>query len=264
LTIAGWLLGQGAVTATACEVNETETGTVASVIDGETLQLRDGRTVRLIGAKAPRPPLNWRGDDPWPLVDDAKVELEALALGKPVELGFGGRRSDRHGHLLAQVFVVAGGERLWLQQGMVGRGLARVYSFADNRACVAELLAAESEARAKRRGVWRTSAYRIVPALDLERLGRLIHTYQLVEGRVVAVGEGRIRIFLNFAQDWRRDFTLSVARKDLKVFAAAGLDLRALAGKRVRVRGTLVWRNGPTIEATHPEQIEFLPDVPGT
>ncbi|HSD92032.1 MAG TPA: hypothetical protein VLB11_03290, partial [Methyloceanibacter sp.] len=117
------------------------------------------------------------------------------------------------------------------------------------------------------RGAWvsgRTSAYRIVPALDLERLGRLIHTYQLVEGRVVAVGEGRIRIFLNFAQDWRRDFTLGVERKDLKVFAAAGIDLRGLAGKWVRVRGTLLWRNGPTIEATHPEQIEPLPDAPGT
>ncbi len=33
--------------------------------------------------------------------------------------------------------------RLWLQQEMVGQGLARVYSFPDNRACVRELLASE-------------------------------------------------------------------------------------------------------------------------
>jgi hypothetical protein len=143
---------------------------------------------------------------------------------------------------------------------MVARGLG-VYSFADNRACTPELLAAESEARAKRLGVWGSSAYRIFQAVDLERLGRLIHTYQLVEGRVVAVGEGRIRIYLNFAQDWRRDFTL-VDRKDLSAFAAAGIDLRSLGGKRVRVRGTLAWRNGPMIEASHPEQIELLPEGP--
>jgi endonuclease YncB( thermonuclease family) len=49
----------------ACDVSEPETGTVANVIDGETLQLTDGRTVRLIGAKAPMPPLGWRGEDPW-------------------------------------------------------------------------------------------------------------------------------------------------------------------------------------------------------
>jgi endonuclease YncB( thermonuclease family) len=43
------------------------------------------------------------------LVEKARAALERLALAKPVELGFDGRRSDRHGHLLAQVFVVAGG-----------------------------------------------------------------------------------------------------------------------------------------------------------
>ena len=130
----GWLLGAGAAPAASCDLPEPETGTVAAVVDGETLRLTDGRIVRLIGAKAPSPPLGWRGDDPWPLVEKAKAALERLALAKPVELGFDGRPSDRHGHLLAQVFVVAGGERVWLQQEMVARGLARVYSFADNRA----------------------------------------------------------------------------------------------------------------------------------
>jgi endonuclease YncB( thermonuclease family) len=243
-------------------LSEPEIATVAAIIDGETLKLVDGRTVRLIGAKAPMPPLGWRGDDPWPLVEEAKQALERLSSGKDIELRLGGARSDRHGHLLAHGFVVAEGERVWLQEAMVAKGLARVYSLPDNRGCVRELLARESEARAKRIGVWSSSAYRIVNALDLERLGRLIHSYQLVEGKVVAVGQGRIRIYLNFAQDWRRDFTVSVERKDLGAFAAAGLDLKALAGRRLRVRGTLAWQNGPMIEASHPEQIELLPADP--
>ena len=41
----------------ACDLSEPEKGTVAAVIDGETLKLADGRIVRLIGAKAPMPPL---------------------------------------------------------------------------------------------------------------------------------------------------------------------------------------------------------------
>jgi hypothetical protein len=90
-------------------------------------------------------------------------------------------------------------------------------------------------------------------------LGRLTHSYQLVEGTVLAVGEGGGRLYLNFAEDWRRDFTISVDRKDAPAFAAAGIDLKALAGKRLRVRGFLAWRNGPMIEASHPEQIELLP-----
>ena len=262
VTFAAMLGGLG-LPAWACDLSPPEAATVAAVLDGETLKLTDGRTVRLIGAKAPMSPLGWRGEDPWPLVDEAKDALSVLAAaGKTVELRFGGLRQDRHGHVLAQVFVVEGENRLWLQEALVARGLARVYSFSDNRACVAELLAREKEARAKRFGVWGSYAYRIEPALDAKRLGRLIHSYQLVEGTVVAVGEGAGRLYLNFTADWRSDFTVSVDRKNASVFAAAGIDLKALTGKRLRARGFLAWRNGPTIEATHPEQIELLPDNP--
>jgi endonuclease YncB( thermonuclease family) len=134
--------------AVACDLSAPERATVASVEDGETLTLTDGRTVRLIGAKAPSAPLGWRGDDPWPFVAEAKEALSRLASGVEVELRFGGRRSDRHGYLLTQVFVVRDGGRLWLQKDLIARGLARVYSFPDNRACVAELLAREADARA--------------------------------------------------------------------------------------------------------------------
>ena len=85
----------------------------------------------------------------------------------------------------------------------------------------------------------------VASALDLQRLGRLTHSYQLVEGTVAPVGEGGGRIYLNFAKDWRSDFTISVDRKDAPAFAAAGIDLKALPGKRLRVRGFLGWRNGP-------------------
>ncbi len=257
---AAWLAGPFCLPARACDLSPTETGRVATVLDGETLRLTDGRTVRLIGAKAPMPPLGWRGDDPWPLVDEAKDALTRLASGRDIELRFGGSRLDRHGYLLAQVFMPAGESRLWLQEELVAKGLARVYSFPDNRACIAELLAREREARAKRLGVWSSSSYRIESALDLKRLGRLIYSYQLVEGRVAAVGEGGGRLYLNFAPDWRSDFTISVERKDLSAFAAAGIDLKHLTGARLRVRGFLAWRNGPVIEASHPEQIELLPE----
>ena len=244
--------------ALACDLPPPETATVASVLDGETLKLTDGKTVKLIGAKAPMPPLGWRGEDPWPFVEEAREALEKLASNKTVELRFGGRRTDRHGYLLAQVFVVSGGKRLWLQDELVGKGLARVYSLPDNLACTPELLTSEGKARAKRFGLWASSAYRIQDARDEKRLDRLIHTYQLVEGTVLAVGEGSAWLYLNFSDDWRRDFTVSIARKHVRAFAAAGLDPKSLAGKRVRVRGWLAWRNGPSIEASHPEQIELL------
>ena len=179
-----------ATEARPCDLPPPESASVAAVLDGETLKLADGRIVKLIGAKAPVAPLGWRGDDPWPFVEEAKAALEALAANKAIELRFGGSRTDRHGYLLAQVFVAAGDRRLWLQEELVEKGLARVYSLPDNRACTAELLAREKEARGKRLGLWSSSAYRIEDAGDAERLGRPFHSYQLIEGTVLNVGQG--------------------------------------------------------------------------
>jgi micrococcal nuclease len=109
--------------------------------------------------------------------------------------------------------------------------------------------------------VWGSPAYRIESADDVKRLGRLTQSYQLVEGKIAKVGEGGGRRYLNFADDWRSDFTISIERKDVGVFTSAGIDLKGLAGKRVRVRGWVEWRNGPMIAATHPEQLELLPDA---
>lgn len=119
-------------------------------------------------------------------------------------------------------------------------------------------LAREAEARKARRGLWRSWAYRIRDALDVEGLGRLTRTYQLVEGTVHAVGEGKKRLYVNFAPDWRQDFTIVIDRKSLARFEAAGLELGHLADARVRVRGWLEWWNGPMIAASEPEQIEIL------
>lgn len=107
---------------------------MAEVNDGETLTLTDGTVVRLVGAKAPSASLGWRGDQPWPLVAEAKEALSQLASGAEVELRFGGTKVDRHGHALAQMFALKGGERVWLQGELVAKGLARVYSFPDNHA----------------------------------------------------------------------------------------------------------------------------------
>lgn len=164
--------------------------------------------------------------------------------------------------MLAQVFVAGEGEPAWLQETLVARGFARVYSLSDARACVPALFSVEAMAREARAGLWRSWAYRVRDAADIEGLGRLTRTYQLVEGTVHAIGEGRRLLYVNFAEDWRRDFTVTIERRQLARFEAAGLDFGRLAGARVRVRGWLEWWNGPMIAATNPEQIEVLSPAP--
>src|ERR1700674_2836938 len=110
IIVAVELVGAGLSPArAACDLSDPETCTVAAVLDGETLQLSDGRIVRLIGAKAPSAPLGWRGEDPWPLVEEAKKALDKLASRREGELKYVRRHIDPHGHAPAQVFVVSAG-----------------------------------------------------------------------------------------------------------------------------------------------------------
>ena len=173
-------------------------------------------------------------------------------MGRSVTLYFGGRRQDRYGRALAHLYRDDG---LWLQGEMLARGLARVYSFRDNRAGVPEMLAREAQARAKRLGIWRNPFYAVrradAPEIPSDR-------FELVEGRVLDVATVRNRTYVNFGDDWRSDFTLNLASSARKLFEREGFDLEGLEGRRVRARGWIKSYNGPMIDITHPEQIEIL------
>ncbi|WP_236893901.1 thermonuclease family protein [Devosia sp. SL43] len=233
-------------------------GTVVQVTDGDTLVLDSGLVVRLIGMQAPKLPLGREGFPTWPLAPEAKAALEALALNKTVQLGYGGAEIDRYERALAHVFVATPEGDVWAQQAMVARGLARVYSFPDNRACLDLLFAAEGRARLSGLGIWRDPYYSVraanAPGDLLARAGQ----YELVEGRVLLAEQGGGRVYLNFGRFWKEDFTAVIEAPALRVFAEAGIDPLVLEGALVRVRGWVDDRDGPRIEVTHPEQIEVL------
>jgi endonuclease YncB( thermonuclease family) len=236
---------------------EDEAGVrVAQVVDGDTLVLERPVTgaaqVRLVGIQAPKLPLGRPGFPTWPLAAEAKRALEDLTLGRTVTLSFGGRRIDRHGRLLAHLHDRRG---TWIQGEMIRLGMARVYSFPDNRSRVAELLDLEGRARAAGRGIWGHPFYDVLAPGET---GRHIDTFQLIEGAVLDAANVRGRVFLNFGPDWRTDFTVTLDPKTARLFVREGIDPLALEGRRIRVRGWLAWRNGPQIEATHPEQIEVV------
>ena len=109
---------------------------------------------------------------------------------------------------------------------------------------MSELLVREAEARSKGEGIWGSWAYRVLAADNVERLGRLTRSYQLVEGVVAQVGESSGRIYLNFDKDWRKDFTVLIERKDGDAFKAAGIDPKALAERNSGFAGGSSGRTG--------------------
>ena len=83
-------------------------GVVESIVDGDTLVLKNGSEVRLVGIQAPKLPLGRRNFPTWPLAPEAKMLLTKLAIGKKLTLKYGGRKIDRHGRILAHLYLKDG------------------------------------------------------------------------------------------------------------------------------------------------------------
>jgi endonuclease YncB( thermonuclease family) len=246
------------MTAEACEgLREGPRGIVRQVTDGDTVVLDSGLVVRLIGMQAPKLPLGRDGFAPWPLAEEARLALATLVRDKEVRLAYGGEETDRHGRALAHLYL-ADAPASWAQAAIVGQGLARVYSFPDNRACLAELMAVEGRARTMKLGIWSDPFYSVRRADRPETLAGRSGNYELVEGRVLKSERVGARVFLNFGRYWKEDFTVVIEARALRLFGDSGLDPLVLEGALVRVRGWVDDWDGPRIEVTHPEQIEVL------
>ncbi len=94
--------------------------TVVRVLDGDTVELKERGTVRLLFIDAPE-----KGDLYY---DSATIYLENRILGRKVSLEFGNRARDTYGRLLAFIYL----DTVLVNLELVGRGYAGMYLFREN------------------------------------------------------------------------------------------------------------------------------------
>ncbi len=239
-----------------CTVEPGPIRTVTRVVDGETLVLDDGKVVRLIGALAPRARDASAAPGAWPPEIDTTKALSDLVLAKKVKLAFSGRRADRYGRALAQVFLEDRGGEEWVQGTLLANGYARAYGLPESFACARELLAHEAEGRRNRLGLWNNGVYRLMSADRPGELMKLRGKYARVTGIIVSVGRTKGATYLNFSNDWRTDFTARIDKKVLAANPEFDRSLDGLANKTVVLRGWIERRNGPLIDIADPSQLE--------
>ena len=122
---------------------------VMRVPDGDTVEVRIGNvteTVRYIGISTPR--LDDALGRP-AYRDAARQANEALVLRRPVKLVLDVQPRDRHGRLLAYVYV--GGQ--FVNAELVRRGYAEVVGYPPNVQQRAEMVELQRQARQARRGL---------------------------------------------------------------------------------------------------------------
>jgi len=239
-----------------CPGEDGGSSLVTEIRGGDTLVLEDGRAVRPSSILLPR--RGTEGGMERQMREQAERALADLVQGQVVYLHLDAGMRDRYGRLLAQIFVISAGERVWVQEQLLTAGYVRAISSRENRDCIAELLAAERKARESKTGNWRSGFFSVKPAHSEELLAGLSQSFEIVEGQVQSVAEVKGRTFLNFGANWRRDFTIIIPADVTKQFPPDTLPLARLKGRSMQVRGWIESFNGPSISITHPEQIELL------
>ncbi len=255
VTAAGVALFAAALASQASQAQCPAAGTRAvmlkTISDGDTFIASDGAEVDLAGVLAPG-----SGGERITLaqIKESETALTRELTQGALTLAFAGPEKDRYGRLQAQVF--AGNE--WVQGALLRAGVVRANPDMAE-ACAAELLAAEAQARDAKRGSWGNDGFAV---LTPEKLAHKEGTFQIVEGKVLAVATQKSRVYLNFGANWHTDFTVTIAPQDMKLFRRAKFNVKGLAGKRVRVRGWIESYYGPEIEIAQPSAIEALDPVP--
>ena len=226
--------------AAPCQFESQGDGRVAAIVDARGVRLDDGREVRLAGIEP---------------TATTKQALTSLLTGRDVTLRGTDDTPDRYGRQGALIFV--GESEAPIQATLLAQGDALVSAEIADKDCAAALTAAETEARRQKKGNWADpSAIKNAESPDdiLAGIGR----FMVVEGKVLSVRQAGAMTYLNFGRNWTRGFAVTISKRTLPAFESAGIPIKSLENKRIRVRGWIEGNTGPRIDVRLLGQVELL------
>lgn len=229
------------------EAQDEEQVGVRQVFDGDTVRLRDGRKVRLLGINTPE--FNREGGPHEPLAVAARKALSGLIRpADSIEIRHGQQRQDRYKRELAHLII---DERINVQQVLLQRGLAMAIAVPPNlwqQDCYQQ---AEDQARRQGLGLWALDYYR---PLDVGRQRPQQGGFRLIKGRVMNVATTRRSVWLNL----EGGMSLRIAREDWQYFPDfPNQDWSQWQGRDIEARGWL-YRRGDRwrLRIRHPQNIK--------
>ena len=224
---------------------------VATVIDGDTLRLVDGRSVRLIGLNATE--MGRKGRSAEPFAEAARNRLQSLVSANDghVAIRIGQQPRDHYGRILAHAFDEHGEN---LEALLLAEGLGFFVAIAPNVSLAECQRAAERQARSAGRGVWRKP-----PVIATERVRS--GGFAIVRARVERMETNRGGVWLELGGS----LVVQIPREAVATFGDA---LVGLPGKHVEARGWIIDRKGRAdlsrqarwlLKISHPAMLVPLP-----
>ena len=225
------MLNTGAYAAVCPPKYIDESVRVNYVYDGDTLQLEDGRKIRLIGLDTPEVFSRHRhiDNDIKAVGEKAKAALQQQLnrSDQRVSLAYGAQRFDRYKRSLAHVFL-ANGENL--QAWLIGQGYGVAFTTPPNDSMSDCYQKQETQAIEANRGIWKMSRYQIKRTNQLNEKSDGFHRLQAKVTRIRQANH-RINLLLD------DNVELNIFKKDLINFNAYMLN--NLEHKNIQVRGWL-------------------------
>ena len=226
--------------AAPCQFESQGDGRVAAIVDARSVRLDDGREIRLTGIEP---------------TATTKQALASLLVGRDVTLRSADDTPDRYGRQGGLIFI--GDSDTPVQAMLLAQGDAIVSAEIADKDCAAALMSSEAEARRQKKGNWADpSAIKNAESPDdiLAGIGRFV----VVEGKVLSVRQAGAMTYLNFGRNWTRGFAVTISRRALPAFETAGIALKSLENRRIRVRGWVEGNTGPRIDVRLVGQVELL------
>lgn len=194
------------------------------IYDGDTIQLNDGRKLRLIGIDTPE--IGKKGNKSQPYARKAKQALKRLlATNKNIFLSYDEEKKDRYGRLLAYAFLTDGTD---IQAELIAAGLAISIVVGVNDANLSCYRILEQKARQQKQGLWSLQEYRFRPASNK----KVRSEYAFYRGKITRVKKAK--------RYWNVDLNNSIeVRISKKIVPSLNFNLEDSVNKSIQVRGPL-------------------------
>jgi len=226
---------------------------VLEVIDGDTVVLENGKTLRYIGIDAPEVRRYIGGEwvyDPQPFSLEAKEFNKNLVEGKYIKIEFDVQKKDKYGRLLGYCFI----DSIFINAKLLEEGLAFLYTRPPNVKYVDLFVSSQKKAREDKKGIWKDQAI-----ISSDEAYKYIGQIKTVEGKVLNIHEGEKVIIIIFGKDLNKDFTVVIFKIELSNFTNQGTHpSKDYRNKFIRVTGLIKEYNGPEIIVSHPSSIEVI------
>ncbi|MEG1042872.1 MAG: thermonuclease family protein [Pseudomonas sp.] len=200
---------------------------VSQVVDGDTVRLVDGRSVRLIGINAPE--IGRKGRTSEPFAEAARQRLQALVKASGGEVGLvpGVESRDKYGRTLAHIYGRSGDN---FEAQLLSEGLGYHVAVAPNVSLTGCQQQAERAARQMKAGLWRQTP--VIPAAQVQNSG-----FALIGGKVKGIERNRGGIWIEIDNA----LVVQVPARLQRNFPSSFFD--GLKGSSVEVRGWVLDRS---------------------